>query len=49
MGRRGRRRKQLLDYLKGNERILQIEIGSTGWHLVGRGKDRRDGKTRKKT
>jgi hypothetical protein len=29
-GRRGRRRKQLLDDLKGNKKILEIERGSTG-------------------
>jgi hypothetical protein len=32
--RRGRRRKQLLDNLKGNERILEMEIGRTGSHSL---------------
>jgi hypothetical protein len=34
MGRRGRRRKQLLDDLKKKERILKIERGSTRSHPV---------------
>ena len=29
MGKRGRRRKQLLDDLQGNERIVKMERGST--------------------
>jgi hypothetical protein len=33
-GRRGRRRKQLLDDLKENERILEIERGSSRSHSV---------------
>jgi hypothetical protein len=33
-GRRGRRRKQLLDDLKGKEKILEIERGSTRSHTV---------------
>jgi hypothetical protein len=34
MGRRGRRSKQLLDDLKGKEKILEIERGSTRSHCV---------------
>jgi hypothetical protein len=33
-GRRGRRRKQLLDDLEGKEKILEIERGSTRSHPV---------------
>ena len=34
-GRRGRRRKHLLDDLKGKKRILEIERGSTKSHSLG--------------
>jgi len=33
-GRRGRRRKLLLDGINGNEKILCIEIGSTRSHFL---------------
>jgi hypothetical protein len=33
-GRRGRKRKQLLDDLKGKEKILEIESGSTRSHSM---------------